>query len=160
MNAIAKPASRDVDKRQRHERNKCQDWVGIKQNCSDGNDLNHIGQRDGDHHDEALNLHQVARCTTHQLPSLGFVVIANIQTNQVGKETLSQQCFGPSTFTKCHIAAHTREQTSQHAKPSDDQNPLEQWTIFFDALVNCIFGHLWNCGFEACPRDTDHCTKK
>ena len=60
MNAIAKSARRKIDEWQRRHRHDRQNRIGDKQDRRDGNYLNHVRHRDRNHHDESLNLHQVA----------------------------------------------------------------------------------------------------
>ena len=103
---MTKPPRRKIDERQRDERNHCKHRVGNEQNCGYRKNLDHIGQGDGNHHDEALDLHQVAGCPTHQLPRLCGVVITHVQADYVTKEPLAKEGFCPPTFAKRYVATH------------------------------------------------------
>ena len=55
-----------------------------------GDDHRQVRERHRDHHDEALDLHQVARRPAHQLAGLGAVVEAEVQAQVVPEQLVAQ----------------------------------------------------------------------
>ena len=151
MNSAAKTSRREIDERQRRDCDNRQNRICNKQNRRDGNNLNHVRHRDRNHHDEALNLHQIARRATHQLTSLCFVVIIDVQVEHMTKKFFAQQGFSPTALAKCDIPTKPRQDAGQHTETSDDQRPLQQRTIFFDAIVDRQLCNLRNRHFERGP---------
>ena len=71
------------------------------------------------------------------------------------EKSLTQERFSPTTFTKCDITTKARQNAGEHAEPRNDQRPLQQRAVFFDAIVDRQFRNLRNRNFERCPRRAD-----
>jgi hypothetical protein len=83
------------------------------------------GERD--HHDEALDLLQVARRTAHQLPGLGVVVVGHVQPQDVGEQLLAQLGLGEAALAEREPSAPAVNMPAITATAaiSSDQNHSE-----------------------------------
>ena len=110
VDARREPPRCDVDERQRCERDNREAPVGGDENHGDRDELRDVAQRDRDHHHELLHLLQVARGAAHQLARLRAVVVAHVQSLDVGIDPLAQHRLGPAALAECEIAAPRGEQ--------------------------------------------------
>ncbi len=88
-----------------------------------GDDHAEVRHGDRDHHDERLDLLEVARRTAHQLAGLGTVVVADVQRHDVVEQLLAQAGLGPAGLAKGVVATQRRERAHEHAGDGDQHSP-------------------------------------
>jgi len=108
VNAAREPTGQQVDERQGRQREQREIRLRHEQQHDDGDDHGQVGQRDGDHHHEGLQLLQVRRGSTHQLTGLGAIVVTHVQAQQVVEDLLAQSGLDPATLPKRPPTDETR----------------------------------------------------
>ena len=90
----------------------------------------------GNHHDEHLDLVEVARGAAHQLTGLGSVVVADVQRHDVAEESLAESGLGPPGFAERIEATERREEPCEQPGERDEAGPQPQHLIVTNAAVD------------------------
>ncbi len=136
MNGSREAAPENLDERERREREQRQLPVGDQQNDRDGADHREIREGDGNHHDEHLDLVEVARGAAHQLTGLGSVVVSDVQRHDVAEESLAESGLGPPGFAERIEATERREEPCEQPGERDEAGPQPQHLIVTNAAVD------------------------
>ena len=136
MDRGAEPSRREVDERQRCKGEQGQQRIAVDEQNQDRDQLEQVADHQRDHHDERLQLLQVARCAAHQLTRLGVIVIADVQAEDVIVQPLAQTRFGGPALAEGEPPPPTGEHTRDDADRADDQRPLQQRFFVGDAPVD------------------------
>ena len=136
VDRLGEPPAGDVHERQGRQGHDGEQRVGDQQDDGDGDDHRRVRQRDRDHHDEALDLVEIARRPAHQLAGLRPVVVADVQRHDVAEQLLAQAGLGPARFPEGVEAAERRQCTGQHAGDGHEADPEPQVVVVGDAAVD------------------------
>jgi hypothetical protein len=123
MDALREPAGEPVDQRQRQHGEHGQHGVQREQ---DGDAAPHHEERrdrERDHHDEGLDLQQIAARPAHQLTRLRTVVEADVQPHEVREQLLSQHRLGEAALAEGEVPARGGEDGDDHAGDHDQAGP-------------------------------------
>ena len=127
-----------------------------EQHHDDRDDHRQVGRGDRDHHDEALDLLQVAGRAAHQLTGLGVVVVADVQPHDVREQLLAQPRLGQPALAERDQAAPPREDAGDHCRRCDQARPEPQRLVADDATVDCLAGQAWHRHLAGAPQQTHH----
>lgn len=134
MDGVAETASQQVDERKRQQGNEREQRLAEGEDHHDEENLHHVRQREGNHHDECLHQTEVARRSAHQLPRLGDVVVADVQALEVGEQPLAQRRFGRAAFAEGNPTSERGEDTRHHPGRGDEEGPKDQRPVALDSL--------------------------
>ena len=125
-----------LDQRERGEGEDGELPVGDEQDDRHRDDHREVRQGDRDHHHEHLDLVEIARRATHQLPGLGPVVVADVQRHDVTEEPFAQPGLGPAGLAEREEATQRREEPGEQPGERDEPGPQPQHLTLFDAAVD------------------------
>ena len=150
-----KPGRKDVQERQRRERDEGEQGLLYGEHDHDREHHHQVRCGDRNHHHEALDLQQVAGRPAHQLTGLGVVVIRDVQMQDVREELLAQLGLGEPALAEREPPTPGSEDAGDHGHGADEQRPEPQRAGTEDGPVDGEAGQLGNRHLARTPQQTD-----